>query len=267
MRSTWRPFRNRGLPRDIAVVCLADAVAGASFGALTVSTNLPLWLPSVLSIVVFAGAAQFVFVGIVASGGNPMTAVAAGLLINARHVAFGFAVGDLLGSTWIRRIAGAHLMVDESVAFALAERDPHRGRIAYWTCGIWLFVCWNIGVLMGALGGTLISDVARLGLDATFPAVLLALVLPSLGDVPTRRAAVVGAAIALVTAPFLPVGLPVLLALAGILTIGFGGDRCSNCGAHSSLGSDRCVACDDRYSNCDDRPGGQGCQREREATP
>jgi len=46
--------------------------------------------------------------------------------------------------------------------------------------------------------------------------VLLALVLPSLRDAATRRAALVGAAIALVTSPVLPAGLPVLLALIGV---------------------------------------------------
>jgi predicted branched-subunit amino acid permease len=157
------------------------------------------------------------FVGIVAAGGNPIAAVVAGLLVNARHLPFGFAVGDLLDGGWVRRIAGTHLMIDESVAFALAQRDPDRRRAAYWTCAISLFACWNAGVMLGAFGGNALRDTAALGLDAAFPAVLLALVVPSLRDAPTRRAALTGVLIALATAPLLPAGLPVLLALAGML--------------------------------------------------
>jgi predicted branched-subunit amino acid permease len=56
-----------------------------------------------------------------------------------------------------------------------------------------------------------------LGLDAAFPAVLLALILPAMRDPATRRAALAGVAIALITAAFLPTGLPVLLALVGVL--------------------------------------------------
>lgn len=216
MRSIWRTL-DRDLARDIALVCVADTIVGVSFGAITVSLGLPLWLPMLLSVVVFAGAAQFMFVGIVAAGGNPIAAVVAGLLVNARHLPFGFAIGDVLGTGWMRRIAGSHLMIDESVAFALAQREPQRRRAAYWACGITLFACWNLGVVAGAFGGTVVTNTDALGLDAAFPAVLLALILPAMRNPATRRAALAGVAIALVTAAFLPTGLPVLLALVGVL--------------------------------------------------
>ncbi|PXY19239.1 AzlC family ABC transporter permease [Prauserella muralis] len=221
MRSILRTL-DRDLARDIGLVCLADAVVGLSFGAITVSSGLPLWLPMLLSLLVFAGAAQFMFVGLIASGGNPVAAVVASLLINARHVPFGFAIGDVLGTGRLRRAVGTHLMIDESVAFALAQRDAERRRAAYWACGVGLFVCWNVGVLAGAFAGTVVTDTDALGLDAAFPAVLLALVLPSVRDGATRRAVLAGVAIALATAPFLPSGVPVLLALAGVLA-GLGG--------------------------------------------
>jgi 4-azaleucine resistance transporter AzlC len=218
MRSMWRTLGG-GQRRDIALVCLAGAVVGLSYGAITVSSGLPVWLPMLMSVVVFAGAAQFMFVGIVASGGNPIAAVVAGLLVNARHLPFGFALGDVLRGSWPRRIVGSHLMIDEAVAFAMAERDGGRRRAAYWSCGVGLFVSWNVGVLVGALGGTVVTDTDALGLDAAFPAVLLALILPALKDPVTRRAALVGVVVAVSAAPFLPVGLPVLLALAGLLTV------------------------------------------------
>ena len=216
MRSIWRTL-DRDLARDIALVCVADTIVGLSFGAITVSLGLPLWLPMLLSVVVFAGAAQFMFVGILAAGGNPIAAVVAGLLVNARHLPFGFAIGDVLGTGWMRRIVGSHLMIDESVAFALAQRDPQRRRAAYWACGVTLFACWNLGVLAGAFGGTVVTNTDALGLDAAFPAVLLALILPAMRDPATRRAAVAGVIIALATAAFLPAGLPVLLALVGVV--------------------------------------------------
>ena len=216
MRSIWRTLDPR-LARNIALVCLADGIVGVSFGAIAVSEGLPLWLPMLLSVVVFAGAAQFMFVGLVTSGGNPIAAVAAGLLVNARHVPFGFAVGDLLEGRWTRRIVGSHLMIDETVAFALAQDETEQRRAAYWACGVGLFVSWNVGVAAGAVGGTAVSDTDVFGLDAAFPAVLAALVLPSLRDRSTRRAALGGVAVALAATPFVPAGLPVLLALVGLV--------------------------------------------------
>ena len=216
MRTIWRTLGREGL-RDIAPVCLAIGVVGASFGAITVGAGLPLWLPVLLSVVVFGGASQFLFVGIIAAGGSPIAAVVAGLLVNSRHLPFGMALGDVFGSGLLRRIAGSHLMIDESVAFAFAEPDPDRRSAAYWAMGIGLFVCWNTGVLLGTAGGTIIGDPNTFGLDAAFPAVLLALVLPALRDIKTMRAAVFGVAIALAASMFLPAGLPVLLGLFGLV--------------------------------------------------
>ncbi|MEV6648906.1 AzlC family ABC transporter permease [Amycolatopsis sp. NPDC051371] len=216
MRSIWRTL-DRDLARDIGLVCLADCLVGVSYGAIAVSSGFPFWLPMLMSLLVFAGASQFMFIGIVAAGGNPFAAVLAGLLANARHLPFGFAIGDVLGKRWPARLAGSHLMIDESVAFALAQREAHRRRAAYWACGIGLFACWNIGVVAGAFAGSVIKDTDVFGLDAAFPAVLLALVLPSLRDRAARLPVLVGVVVALAATPFLPAGVPVLLGLAGVV--------------------------------------------------
>jgi 4-azaleucine resistance transporter AzlC len=215
MRSIWRTL-DRDLMRDVALVGGAAALVGLSFGALTVSDGLPIWLPTLLSVVVFAGGAQFMFVGIIASGGNPVAALLAGLLVNARHLPFGFAIGDAIGTGRFQRAVGSFLMIDESVAFALAQDDEERRRTAYWMCGIGLFVFWNVGVVIGALGATVVTDTDALGLDAAFPAVLLALILPMLKDRVTRTATLIGVLLAVVATPFVPAGVPVLIALVGV---------------------------------------------------
>jgi len=217
MRSMYRTL-GPGPVRDIALVCLADAVVALAYGAISVSAGFDPWVPVLLSLAVFAGASQFLLTGILAAGGSVGAAVAAGLLVNARHLPFGLAVRDLLGEGLAGRLIGSHVMTDEAVAFALAEPDRRRRRAVYWTCGIGLFVCWNIAVAAGAAAGRALQDTDALGLDAAFPAVLLALVLPSLRDAGARRAALAGVAIALATTPFLPAGLPVLLALLGVGT-------------------------------------------------
>ncbi|WP_439660124.1 AzlC family ABC transporter permease [Lentzea sp. HUAS TT2] len=204
------------LLRDVAAVALGAAVTGASFGAISVGSGLPWWMPVLMSLLIFAGGSQFMAVGVVAAGGSPAAAVLAGLVLNVRHLPFGLAVGDVLGKNPLARIVGSHLLIDESTAFAMAQKDPARARAAYWACGVSLFFSWNTGVLIGALVGQAIGDPMTFGLDAAFPAALLALTLPALKDAGTRNAALVGAAIALATTPFLPAGVPVLLALAGL---------------------------------------------------
>ncbi|MGI5506599.1 AzlC family ABC transporter permease [Lentzea sp. CA-135723] len=216
MRSIWRTL-DAALLRDVAAVALGAAVTGASFGAISVGTGMPWWMPVLMSLLIFAGGSQFMAVGIVAAGGSPAAAVVAGLVLNARHLPFGLAVGDVLGKSPLARVVGSHLLIDESTAFAMAQKDPSRARAAYWACGVALFFSWNTGVLLGALAGQAIGDPMTFGLDAAFPAAMLALTLPALKDAATRNAALTGAAIALVATPFLPAGVPVLLALGGLL--------------------------------------------------
>ncbi len=77
---------------------------------------------------------------------------------------------------------------------------------------------WNLSVVAGVAVGGVVKDTAAYGMDAAFPAVLAALVLPTLNR-RNRNAVLAGAALAVATTPFLPPGLPVLVALAGLLLL------------------------------------------------
>src|SRR5271157_1218095 len=217
MSSIWGTLE-RGVLRDIGLTCLAVAFIGLSYGAIAVASDLPLWVPAAQSVLVLAGASEFLFIGIVAAGGNPIAAALAGLLVNARHLPYGLALPEVTGRGW-RRLAGTHLMNDESVVFALAQDDLPRKRAAYWVCGLGVLICWPGGAVLGALIGSAVHDTGAFGLDAMFPAVILALIVPDLRDRMTLRAALVGAAVALAATPFLPSGLPVLLALAAVILL------------------------------------------------
>ncbi|MBL7256458.1 AzlC family ABC transporter permease [Paractinoplanes lichenicola] len=207
----------RTLLRDAAAIAAAMVAVGASFGAIAIAYGLPVWVPFLMSTVVFAGGAQFLAVGLLAA--SPVAAVLAGLLLNARHLPFGMAIGSSMGTSWRERLIGSHLMTDEVVAFTLAEDDPVQRRRTYWLIGVTLFTSWNLGTALGVLLGTAVGDYETLGLDAAFPAALIALILPSLRDRPTRVVALTGAAVAVLATPVLPAGLPVLCALLGLLTL------------------------------------------------
>lgn len=205
--------------RDIATVGIAAAFVGISYGAIAVASGIPAWAVVAFSVFVFAGGSQFLAVSLVAAG-SPVTAILGGLLLNARHLPFGLTVADALGRSWPRRLIGSHLMIDESVAFALAQPDLPRRRAAYWLTGIGLFVLWQTGTLVGVGVGSNITDPTRFGLDAAFPAALLLLIVPRLREVAGLRVAVVAAAVSVVAALYLPAGLPVLLGLFGLLAAG-----------------------------------------------
>ncbi|MEU5791044.1 AzlC family ABC transporter permease [Micromonospora purpureochromogenes] len=214
MRTAHRTSDARMI-RDVAAIGAAMIAVGASFGAVAVAAGLPAWATVAMSAVVYAGGAQFMAVGLVAAG-NPLAAVLAGLLLNARHLPFGLTLGDSLGRQRWRRLLGSHLMTDEATAFALARPAGDSRSRAFWLAGTLLFLAWNAGTLLGVLAGGAIGDPATLGLDAAFPAGLIALLLPTLRDPETRGVALTGAGLAVLSTPVLPAGLPVLLALGAL---------------------------------------------------
>lgn len=202
--------------KAIVLVVLAVGVVGMSYGSLAMAYGFPLWVPFVLSLTVLAGASEFMFIGIVASGGNPLAAAAAGLLVNARHVPFGVRVRDLVGRRGAA-LLGCHIMNDESVVFGLSQKTPEQRRAAYWLCGLGVAIIWPVGALLGAGIGKLLPAPETIGLDAVFPAILLALTLPAFKNRATLARALSGAAISLAAVPFVATGLPVLLSLFGLL--------------------------------------------------
>lgn len=208
---------DRTIARDVALVCLADAIVGASFGATATSGGLSPWVPVLMSLLVFAGGAQIAATSIVLSGGGPVAAVAAGALLNTRMLPYGFAVADVTGTgPWYQRLFGAHVTTDESVAFALRQRSARDRHFAFWACGLPLFLSWNAATIAGTIAGTMIENTGAFGLDATFPAVMLALALPAVSDRRTGAAAGTGAVAAVALTPVLPAGLPVLASLGGL---------------------------------------------------
>ena len=100
MRSIWRTLDHRVLT-EIALACLAVFFIGLSYGAIAVASGFPLWVPAAQSVLVLAGASEFLFIGIVAAGGSPIAAALAGLLVNSRHLPYGLTLPPgVTGRRW-----------------------------------------------------------------------------------------------------------------------------------------------------------------------
>jgi 4-azaleucine resistance transporter AzlC len=205
----------------VTAIPLAIAVGlfGVSFGVLSASTNGMGALPAiVMSATTFAGSAQFAAASVLAGGGGPVTAILAALLLNARYLPIGVSVARFMLGGRVARFVQSQLVVDESWAIAArggGEFDPHRLVGA----GVVLWCAWVAGTVIGVLGGEALGDPAALGLDAAFPALFLALLVPQLGGRRARAAAALGAAIAVVFVPISPAGVPIIVA-AGAALIG-----------------------------------------------
>lgn len=202
---------DRRVVGDSLGVGVATGAYGVSFGALATSSGLDVWQACALSLLVFTGASQFAFVGVVAAGGSPLAGSATALLLGSRNLFYGLALAPRLRLRGWRRLVAAQVVIDESTAMSLGQDDPRQARLAFHLTGWSVFVLWNLMTLVGALAGTAIGDPRTFGLDAAVGAAFLALLWPRLSAWPQRVVALVGAAAATGLVPWTAAGVPVMV--------------------------------------------------------
>jgi predicted branched-subunit amino acid permease len=212
--------RRKEVLRQSLSVGIATGTYGLSFGALSVAAGLNLWQTIALSTLLFSGASQFAVVGIVAVGGSGAAAVATSTLLGVRNGLYGLQLSRLLGVSGLRRLAAAHLTLDESTAVSVAQPERPAQRLGFWVTGLTVFVIWNLTTIAGAVVGNAMGDPRRFGLDAAAPAAFCALLWPRLRSGDARAVAAVAAVVALVVAPHAPAGIPVLVAASVAIVAG-----------------------------------------------
>lgn len=193
---------------------------GISFGAVSVAAGLSVAQTCVLSLLMFTGGSQFAMVGTIGGGGGAWAGAATAALLGARNAFYGLQLTPILRLRGARRVAGAHLVIDESAAMGVAQPTPALGRLGFWATGAAVFVGWNVMTLVGAVGASALEDPGDLGLDVAGPAAFVALLAPRLTGREPWAVALVAAALALASAPFVPAGVPVLVAAAVALVVG-----------------------------------------------
>jgi predicted branched-subunit amino acid permease len=169
-----------------------------------------------MSATTFAGSAQFAVASILGAGGGIAAAVAAASLLNARYAPISISVAPVFVGGPLRRLAESQLIVDES--WALSRRPDGRfDRHVLVGAGLVLYAAWVGGTAVGVLGGEALGDPDALGLDAAFPALFLALLVPQIRNRGALAAALAGGAIALALVPVAPEGVPIVAASAACL--------------------------------------------------
>lgn len=199
--------------RAVAGIAVYAGVFGLAFGAVAAAAGLSVLQAVVLSAVMFTGASQFALVGILGVGGSPFAALAAALLLGTRNAFYGVPVSAIVRPRGLGRLLTAHLVIDETTAMAVAQRDGRVGRYAFWATGVGLFALWNIGTLVGVVIGSSINTTA-LGLDAAAPAIFLALLWPQLTRDRGPAVALGAAVVALALVTIAPAGVPIIAAAA-----------------------------------------------------
>jgi predicted branched-subunit amino acid permease len=204
---------------------VATGLYGISFGALSVSSGLSVLQTSALSLLLFSGGSQFAFIGVLAGGGNPIAAAGAAALLGIRNAVYGMQLNALVAPRGWRRFAAAQVTIDESFATSSGQSDPVEQKRGFWFAGVGIFILWNIFTLAGALAGSAIGNPKNFGLDGAAVAAFLALLWPRLKSRDAGAIAVACGVATVIAIPFVPPGIPILIAAVVAAAIGWFGYR------------------------------------------
>ena len=202
--------------RDGLTMSSAVGVIGVTFGVFADAAGFDLDQILVMSALACAGAAQFVVVGVIDSGGTEIAAVGSALLLIARYALYGPVVRRYLPSSLMGRLVAAQFVIDQSTAMAVAQTNRRDSSGAFWFTGVTLWLCWMAGSVAGTALGGVMGNTETWGFDAALPAIFVALLVPHLKTPEGRVAAVVAAAVALGAVPFTAPGVPVLLSVVAL---------------------------------------------------
>lgn len=183
MRGTTDGTR-RGLLAGIPIVIGYLPVA-VTFGALAVGAGMPIWLPVLFSVLIFAGGTQFILLGALQSGTPWPYVVALCALIDARHLLYGPLLRPIFPQRLGARIPLAFGLTDEVFGVALSRRaEGGSSRLGAWLAGLTLaaYLSWVLGTGLGALIGRWLEQAMPSLIDSlhfALPALFLGLTILS----------------------------------------------------------------------------------------
>ena len=207
--------------RDTFPLLVGAAPFGIIFGALAVTSGFSPLGAATMSAFVFAGAAQFIAVGLVAAGTPGIVIVLTTFVVNLRHMLYSASLAPhllALPARWLLPLG--FWLTDESFVVAaknFEEAKTETNRHWYLLGSeLAMYVNWQLVTWIGIAAGQQIDDPQSWGLDFAMVVTFIGMLLPMIKDRPTVAAALVAGGAALL-AHGLPNQLGLLLAaLAGI---------------------------------------------------
>ncbi len=208
--------------RDTLPLILGAIPFGIIFGTLASAAGLTLWQALGMSLLVFAGSAQFIAVSLLGAGAGMVVLLLTTFVVNLRHALYSATL-----QPFVRHLPGrwraplAFWLTDETFAvvqhrYAVCDESPHKHWYFFGSC-LAMYSNWQLCTLIGVAFGQAVPNLANWGLDFAMLATFIGIVVPMLRNIPQLAAALVAGAVALAFHG-LPYKLGLLVAaLAGIV--------------------------------------------------
>jgi len=166
----------RGAAQALPIV-LGYVPVGFAYGVLAEKAGLSIFNTLMMSVIVYAGSAQLIAVGLISSGTSPLSLIFTTFIVNLRHMLMSASLSPYLKNMTKVEMAGfAYELTDETFAihstrFSKAELEKR----ATFAINITSQLSWILGSFLGITAGQLLSSVEPYALDYALPAMFIAL--------------------------------------------------------------------------------------------
>jgi len=191
-----------------AVTPLALGVASfaIAYGLLARKAGLSLFSLTLMSFLVFAGAAQFLTISMLISGAPFFLILFTTFVVNSRYFLMGASLASYTrrwGTRW--QILLSFLLSDESYALTISYFTKN-GPNKYYQLGVslGLYIEWIILTMIGCLVGSFLGDPQTWGLDFALPATFIVILVPMIKTWKHTAACLITAVLSITGLVFLP---------------------------------------------------------------
>ncbi len=166
---------------DVTPLSLAVIPWGILCGSLAIEAGLSAWQAQLMSLLIFAGAAQLSGINLIGVGTSLTGLLNSTLMISSRHLLYSATYAkEIRHLSLPKRVLFAFLLTDEMFAVASAYQEKY-GHFNYRyaiVSGATFYVVWNLATLVGVLSATSIENIDELGLDFAIAAIFIAMSVP-----------------------------------------------------------------------------------------
>ena len=210
--------------RDMLPMLLGAIPFGIIFGSLAGSAGLDPWQTQGMSLLVFAGSAQFIAISLLTGGAGIAVVLLTTFVVNLRHALYSASMQPHvrhLPKRW--RVPLAFGLTDEAYAVVVQRyARGDKGAYRHWYflgAALAMYCNWQLCTLVGVLFGQAVPNIGEWGLDFAMLATFIGIVVPMLRSQPQVAAALVAGAVALACHE-LPYKLGLMAAAASGIVIG-----------------------------------------------
>lgn len=160
---------------------------GLAFGIVGQTSHLSILEILLMSLLVYAGSAQFVITSMILAGSPIPAMILSTFLVNARMILMSTTIAQFFRKSSLRQnIAIGTLLTDETFALGMSKLNFTNGQLKptwFNTANIVAYLVWALSTVIGGLLGNLITNPKAFGFDFALVAMFIGLLyLQIIGD-------------------------------------------------------------------------------------